>query len=198
MTHLAEAKKRIEEDLQILEAMAAEMPRYLMYDGLFYPLPQMDYPRLTLGNYLMRQHRLLALADDMPEATAGRLARAVDQFQEAIDDHLVRVEEHANQELQTRVKQWDTYVDELTDNPDEHMAYYATHATDRTILQAIFDFMQPPYNADPRARQELQMLDFVLHGEWDDGPFVWPEVWQPSYPRQDYWWLYGRPALTEA
>ncbi|MCB0000901.1 MAG: hypothetical protein KDE56_34300, partial [Anaerolineales bacterium] len=89
---------------------------------------------------------------------------------------------------------WDVYLQEITDNRDEYIAYYNTHATDRTILKAIFDFMQPPYRPNLRAQHDLELLDYVLRGKWEAGDFIWPQVWQPAYPQDPYWWLYGRPA----
>ena len=193
--NFTQTPERIEYDLQIAEAMAEEIPRYLQYDGLFYPLSQADYPRLTLGNYLLRQHRLVALADQLDEEIVVRINNITTQFQTSIHDHVISVEQHANQELQTRVNQWDTYLTELSDSPEEYEAYYSTHATDRTILEVIFEFMKPPYRPDLRAKKELELLDYVLHGKWDDGTFIWPEIWQYAYPSDQYWWLYGCPTL---
>lgn len=193
MNSFVQSPERIEDDLQLLEAMVEEIPRYLKFEGLYYPLAQTNSLRLTLGVYLMHQHRLVAVAKSMDKELAERLTDAIIKYQEAISDHIVRVEQHLNQELDTRLKQWRTYLTEVTENPDEYLAYYATHVADRAIMQHIFDFMQSPYQPDQEVAQQLRLLDSELQDRWENGYFVWPEVWQPAYPETPYWWLYGRP-----
>jgi hypothetical protein len=196
MTDLIKTDERIEQDLQIIEIMVAEMPHYLKFEGVFYPLSIANFPRLTLGGYLMRQHRLLAIGDTLDTLTADRLATTTVRFRDFAIQNIVQIEQHANKEAQIRVHQWDTYLKELSQNPYEYEAYYTRHVEDRVMLKAIFDFLQPPYKLDPQAKHELDMLDFVLHGKWEDGDFIWAEIWQPAYSHQDNWWLYGRPNLA--
>src|SRR5688500_2426298 len=61
--NMAHAAARLSEDLEVLEAMAAEMNEYLKSEVLFWPMRQGNLPRLTIGGYLMREHRLRALAE---------------------------------------------------------------------------------------------------------------------------------------
>ena len=55
----------------------------------------------------------------------------------------------------------------------------------------------PPYRAEDRPEQHLAALDTRLRGRWQPGDFVWPAAWEPAYPREVYWWLYGSPRVTE-
>ena len=60
---LSTDNNKLTRDLSILVAMAAEMETYLNSDVLFWHMSTSHMPALTLGGYLMRQHRLLALRD---------------------------------------------------------------------------------------------------------------------------------------
>ena len=68
---------KIHEDLAILAAMAAEMDDYLKSEVLYWPMVHGDMPRLTLGGYLMRQHRLQHLADILTDADKEQWETAV-------------------------------------------------------------------------------------------------------------------------
>jgi hypothetical protein len=39
----------------------------------------------------------------------------------------------------------------------------------------------------------IDQIDAYLRVRWEPGAFVWDEAWQPAYPPEPYWWLYGRP-----
>ena len=56
---------KLDHDVHVLSAMAEEMENYLDSDVLFWHMSKRGMPALTLGGYLMRQHRLLALYDQL-------------------------------------------------------------------------------------------------------------------------------------
>ena len=95
---MSDGISKLRRDLTILEAMAAEMPTYLDYDALFWPLSDSSMPRLTLGGYLMRQHRLKALANLLTDSEQGRLDQAMLAFREGLVDRIVRFETKGHQE----------------------------------------------------------------------------------------------------
>ena len=72
------------------------------------------------------------------------------------------------------------------------MAYYAEKVDIRVVItDTIERLKQMPYHLNPTILKELASLDTHLRGRWEMGEFVWPDVWQPAYPREQYWWLYG-------
>lgn len=75
---------KLDKDLAILEAMATEMAAYFESETLFMPLPNYaDMPNLTIGGYLLRQHRLQVLADLLETGQQSRLQQAIAQFKQA-------------------------------------------------------------------------------------------------------------------
>ena len=55
-----------------MTAMAAEMDAYLKSDVLFWHMSASRMPALTLGGYLMRQHRLLILRKLLSDPKTNR------------------------------------------------------------------------------------------------------------------------------
>jgi hypothetical protein len=195
---LLPAEQVIEQDLRVLEAMSVEMGNYLESDALFYPLMHSDLPQLTLGGYLMREHRLVGLSHKMEELYRERLAAAMDRFREAVVGHVVRVEQRATDEIEARQRQWREALRDMSEESYTYEAYYATAVEIRAMLEALMDYLQqPPYQLAPKLLDELNRLDQRLREQWQEGPFVWHDVWQAVYPPERYWWLYGRPRKGE-
>lgn len=185
---------KLRQDLEILSAMAAEMESYLKSDVLFWPMAIGNMPRLTLGGYLMRQHRLVALGSLLSEAETAKLDSAVRQFNEALVEKIVRLEQRANKELEARLRQWGEYLNDLSRSKESGGAYYGTAVETRAMITALVNKLSlPPYKLESRITQQVAMFDNNLRRRWQSGDFVWPEEWQPAYPEKSYWWLYGRP-----
>jgi hypothetical protein len=180
---------KLARDVDILEAMAAEMATYLDSDVLFWPLTS-NLPRLTLGGYLMREHRLLALRDLLSDAGQSRVEAAVTQVNQALDERIVRFETKANHELEARIRQWNEY---LKDVAGEGMASgYSSAVEARVMVEAITNRLSmPPYRLDQRINHQVGLLDSRLRSHWASGDFIWPAEWQPAYPQSTYWYLYG-------
>lgn len=191
---MSEAIERLRHDLTILEAMASEMDDYLRSQTLFWPMLKGNLPRLTVGGYLMRQHRLLALRHLLDEDEAGRLDAAIDQFNEALVEKVVRFEERAHEELHARLRQWGEYLKEVGRESLAMGDYYSSHVQTRAMISALLDKLEmPPYKLDTRVLDQLGVYDRLLRNYWESGEFIWPTGWQEAYPKRDYWWLYGQP-----
>lgn len=191
---MSEGIEKLRQDLEILEAMAAEMDSYLKSDVLFWPMANGNMPRLTLGGYLMRQHRLLALENLLAEGEKARLETAVAQFNDALVEMIVRLEQRAHQELEARLRQWAEYLKDLARESASSSAYYATAVETRAMISALVNKLKlPPYQLNERILQQITMFDGNLRRRWHSGDFVWPVEWQSAYPQGIYWWLYGTP-----
>lgn len=191
---MSDSEEKLARDLTVLEAMAAEMDDYLRSETLFWPLSQggSDMPRLTLGGYLMRQHRLLALRHLLDEAQRQRLDEAIAAFNQALVERIVRFEERAHRELEARVRQWQ---EQLKDVRQSDGAYYDSAAETRAMIAALLDRLRlPPYRLDQALAGRVDGLDRALRGRFGIGNFRWPDEWRDAYPEENFWWLYGQPA----
>lgn len=185
-------KQKLVRDLEILEAMASGMDKYLLSKTMFQTL-QMGMPQLTLGGYLMRQHRLLTLAGELLNgAERGRLDEAVAQYKQALIGKQARFEEKGGREIRSRLRQWDDFLRQMEGDPAEAAAFYHARVEVRAMLAALIEALPAPAASSLKA---LDRLDEKLNQLWQPGQFVWPEEWQPAYPKDSFWWLYGSPRL---
>lgn len=194
---MSPAVDKVHEDLEVLAAMAAEMDEYLKSDVLYWPMVHGDMPKLTLGGYLIRQHRLQHLADTLSGAEREKWETAVHQFQEALAEKVVRTEQRAHEELGVRARQWGAYLNDVQHERAVAAVNYETAVENRAMAAALVHFLQtPPYQLDTGAIPNLGMLDAGLRPYWQAGDFIWPAVWEKAYPKDEYWWLYGRVRKT--
>lgn len=185
---------KLKRDLEIMALMATEMADYLDSDVLFWPMAASGMPKLTLGGYLMRQHRLLALADTLQLEEQQALSTAVADFNAALSERVVRFEQKAHTELDARIRQWSEFIREMQENRDVSRAGYATAVEARAMIAAILDKLRGrPYELESRIPSRIHALDAQLRTMWQPGEFVWPQEWMEAYPQQEYWWLYGLP-----
>lgn len=190
---MTQAVEKLRRDLTILTAMAEGMDNYLRGETLFGKMAGGGMPMLTLGGYLLRQHRLYALRDLLLPEERMALEEAMITFNQALVEKVVRFEEKAQQELAARIRQMEEYLRDLERNQASAMDY-ATAVEPRTMITALMDKLEmPPYHLNPRVRQQVELLDKNLRRRWQSGDFVWTDGWQPAYPPETYWWLYGRP-----
>lgn len=187
-----EGTEKLQKDLATLEAMAEEMEEYLESDILFWPMAQGDLPRLTLGGYLMRQHRLLGLRDLLSMQEQERLHRAINRYHKALEERVVRFEQRAHEELEARLRQWHAYLDEVKESAS--VAYYESAVEPRVMIEALVAQLRvQPYQLQAEIPQKLALLDRQLRHVWNPGQFIWPYEWKQAYPSEKYWWLYGHP-----
>ncbi|MCA9872436.1 MAG: hypothetical protein KC441_02245 [Anaerolineales bacterium] len=190
---MSTGQEKLERDLEILSAMAAGMDDYLKSDILFGRMPESGMPMLTLGGYLMRQHRLLALIFLLSDAERQQLDETVRQFNQALVEKVVRFETKAQHELEARLRQMEEYLRDLR-NKKSGSLNYDTAVEPRVMISALLHKLQmAPYKFDEHTVERVALLDKNLRQRWTPGDFIWPEAWQPAYPPDEYWWLYGRP-----
>jgi hypothetical protein len=183
---------KLVQDVTILAEMAGEMADYLRSDVLFWQMMKGGLPKLTLGGYLMRQHRLLVLSALLSDEEQVVVDTAVTQFNQALAEKIVRLEQKAHQELEARIRQWAEYLKDFRWERGAALAGYASAVETRVMMTAVTDKLQlPPYQLNPRITEQIALLDGILRSRWRSGPFLWPEVWQRAYPQADYWYLYG-------
>lgn len=193
-----EENERLGQDVAVLSAMVEQMPEYLDSDILFWPAPRGGMPALTLGGYLLREHRLLALAGLLTAEQQMEVNEALTRFNQALANRVVRFEKKAHHELEARLRQWEEYLKDMDRGTFDRSSNYATAVETRAIIQALLNRLgMPPYRTEARPEQHLATLDTRLRGHWQPGDFVWPAAWEPAYPREAYWWLYGSPRVTE-
>lgn len=169
-----------EHDFAALQQMTAELKDYLLSDVAFWPLGgSSDFPRLSLGAYLLTRARLAADADH-----ATRLADLERQGDRVLAQWPAVAERKAGQELATRLRLWETYL-------AERQGRYATEVAQRAMLALLL--RRFPALAETAAGQRLAALDTALKARLRSGAFVWEAGLETAFPEEAFWFLYGAP-----
>jgi hypothetical protein len=187
---MSTGKERLSKDLKIVEQIAADMADYLGREEIFLQVIREDELQPTIGGFLLRQHRLLTLADTLLDSTERlRLQTASQKFEETAAAQPGRFATKAQQELEVRVQQWDKALHDLLEEEAPSLAYYRSDIRFRAIVTALSRRLA---SVSPALGQKVEALDDLLRQHWQAGEFIWPPEWKPTYPAPTYWWLYGK------
>lgn len=172
-----------ERDFAALQQMTAELKDYLLSDVAFWPLGgSSNFPRLSLGRYLLTRARLAADAGHAAQvAQVAELGRQADQV---LAQWPAVAERKAEQEIHTRLHLWETYL-------AERQGRYATEVAQRAMLALLL--RRFPALAETAASQRLAALDTALKARLRPGAFIWETGLEAAFPEKEYWFLYGVP-----
>ena len=165
------SEEKLMQDLAILHEMASQMEDYLKSEALFWPMGRSDMPKLTLGGYWLRQHRLTALNALLTGEQQAQLSAAIKTFETAVADWVVRTEQRAHTELAARIRQWDEYLRDLREKQGEQAAVYAAQVEIRAIIAALLSqLQQPPYQLDEKQLEAILRQDKGLRARFVNPP----------------------------
>lgn len=185
-------------DLAILEEMAGKMDAYLASDTLDWTIPRANMPKLTIGGYLMRQQRLLALEDRLTADQQRRLHDAIARYDAALHEKVVRYETRAHQELRARIAEWMSYLKDTKNRITCEKHYYTGIVDTRVVIEVLVESLEkPPYRLEPDIGQTMGALDRKLKGLLRSQAFIWEPLWESAYPQEKHWWLYGCPLAAK-
>ena len=171
-----------EKDRAYLEAGIPELENYLLSDELFWPITARGYdlPRLTIGGLLLAKTRLEARGE-RTEALLTRLDAFRSKWQ-------VAWETKAGREFQSRFGLWGNYLTDYRQNPEGHADAYPHEVRNRAMLQLL----KPELPEELPELEALSPLDSVVRTSLSPGDFIWDPALQSGFPREEYWFLYGK------
>jgi len=171
-----------EKDRAYFEAGIPELGNYLLSKELYWPISARGYdlPRLTIGGILLVQTRL--------EARGERIEKLATQLDALRSKWRVAWETKAGREFQSRFGLWNNYLADYRHNPEGQADAYAHEVRYRVMLQLLLGELSAP----PPEREGLLQLDGVLRASFSPGDFIWEADLQAGFPREVYWFLYGK------
>jgi hypothetical protein len=181
-----------QDDLAFLGEATPDLQQYILSDDVFWPLRRTaaasggrQTPQLSIG-FLAFAQRRLSEASEGEQADLAKLEAQIAEVREAWRANWAR---KAAQEYGARINLWQQYLRELRGEPSQQSAYYAAEVRQRTILTLLeaemFDDSLPAHQVEQR-----NMLDSILRGLTQAGPFVWDEALSSAFPRDPFWFLY--------
>ncbi len=185
-------------DLASVTAMVSELEPYLLSKELYWPLtarspvPSLSLPRLTLGGLFLALARLRAVETTLSSSALGALRRAQVDLETVRSKWAAAIDRKIQQELKSRLDLWQGLLSDCREQPQRCADNFAQEVQIRVMTTLLFDQASPM--AETRAPEDrLSQLDGAFRSMFAPGPFVWPEALQPSFPRDQFWYLYGRP-----
>lgn len=184
-------------DVRTVEAMAARLKPYIYEDELYGSMPG-DLPKLTIGGLLMRLSRLSALPGLLSPAQQGTVSAAQNQFDGIRKEWGVAYENKLQRELKVRISALDQFFNECADNLRGCADEYPSQVEKRVMVELLKDEASVRSSLPAGLKGGLTALDNKIHRYFDPGDFIWDARLEPAYPKEKYWFLYGKPGKKSA
>lgn len=172
----------VEKDKVYVEAGIPELEDYLLSDELYWPITTrgFDLPRLTIGGILLAKARL--------EARGERIEALKAQLDTVRSRWRVAWETKAGRGVQSRMRLWGNYLSDYRQNPEGHADTYPHEVRYRVMLHLLMNEL----STSPSEQKELAQLDSLLRVNLIFSDFIWETELQAGFPREVYWYLYGK------
>jgi hypothetical protein len=172
----------VEKDKAYLEVGIPELEDYLLSDELYWPITARGYdlPRLTVGGLLLAKARL--------EARGERIGSLAAQLDGIRSKWRVAWEAKAGRGVQARMRLWGNYLSDYRQNPEGYADAYPHEVRYRVMLHLLLAEL----SGTSAEQKELAQLDSLLRVNLISGDFIWETELQAGFPREVYWYLYGK------
>ena len=187
----------IEYDIHFLREALVSLEGYLLAEDLYWnlsanpPPGEPAYPALSLGGVLLAEARLRACHLD--PSTYAQFKPLANQIEAIHSRWRTAWEKKGRRSFKSRLTQWANFLEEYRSQPDAHHDRYAYEVRLRLMLDLLaVDLPEIPSEQE----QLLIRLDRILKNYLAGDEFVWEEAYKDGFPRQQYWYLYGRLSLA--
>ncbi len=182
------------------EAMADALEGYLLGDKMFKQMivhtPEGDrLPEMTLGGLLERARHLDRFRDRLSAEEKGRLDDVLKRIEDARFRHRGRYAHWVEREFKSYLDSWHWYMDDVLDGDPGALDRYPQEVRIRDRLDLLVQESAKVGASLPT--EKLEAEDDRLRSVWREGRFIWAAEMQPFYPKDRYWWLYGRPVVED-
>jgi hypothetical protein len=188
-------------DLTLAQAMVKELENYLLSDRLFYQLvvrtPAGDrQPKLTPG-VLIETLAQLQWADAELSADQRQQLDQLEANFTAIRQQWASLwRDKVLVELKSLLDSWNWFMQDCADWRHRCETEYDSEVWIRARVTMLMDEVRDrPELAE--LRQRLAVLDSRLTRVFRPGRFIWDAKLEEHYPKQQFWFLHGRPSIPE-
>jgi hypothetical protein len=182
-------------ELRYLKAGTDLLEKYILAPDLYWPIglragPGLPpYPNLTLSGILLMNQKIHARK--LPEAQQTELAGLGDRMEQVKAHWRVAWSKKAANEFHSRLTLWGNFLDDYRDDPRSNVDRYDYEVSRRAQLTLLM----PEAEQIPAVEEELlNGLDKFLLSIFISGEFIWEPELISGFPRDVYWYLYGKPS----
>lgn len=192
----------IDKDLKEIAKMGDQLETYIPSDELYMSVGgglfgSGNMPQLTTGSFLLRMRRLNQLRDEMTGVQQATLDKAIAQYSEVTEEWAVHHEKKMVKEALSRLKAMNEFFRECRESMRTCANAYPVEAQRRTIVQELIIAMNDANMDMQEVITQSHQTDGELRRWITAGEFIWSDMLQIAYPRETFWWLYGRPDAGE-
>jgi hypothetical protein len=184
----------LEQDLLYLRTAVVPLEDYLLSNNTYWPLPELAgrreasaVTRLTLGGLLLSLARCSARPKTPGQQTEfDTLREKIGQVKSRWTSHW---RQKAEMEFPQRLTLWQNFLADLDTRDKNSASDYRSEVRWRAMLQMLQEEAEhlPPGDAG-----RLAALDNRLSSLWRSDGFIWEEDLANAFPRDRFWFLYGR------
>ena len=186
------ANYSLDRDLHEIVQMGASLRVYILGDKLYLPVGG-GLPQLTLGAFLLRRRRLKHFRDEMNAAQQAMLDKALGKHEALRRAWPLHCETKLKREASSRLRSIRAFLRECEESRGDCAAAYPVEAARRTLVQEILVAMDDFGCDKNELMAAVRQSDLALRPWITASAFIWSPRLKPVYPRQPFWWLYGRP-----
>lgn len=185
-----------ETDLEIAEAMVAELEDYIIKDDLYRTLivhtaAGDQNMRMTGGALLARLHRLQARRDELSSALQQRLDAVQRTADTVIHSLRGRFHERLHREMKARLDSLRWFLDECHEDRQRCRTEFPFEMRNRQRIEEILKEVGTNLPGDLKTK--LQEVDRRIREVAQGSDFTWDPRLRKVYPPERYWYLYMRP-----
>lgn len=180
----------LDNDIEVLSAMASNLTPYLYEDELFGFLSG-TLPQLTVGGLLLRLYRLSRINDDLTAEQNEIVQNARLNFEAERSQWISHYLEKIQREMTARVRALEQFLAECGDDRAGCSAGYPVQAEKRTMIEHLTSEAADHDVLDTDLVARLHSVDMRLRGMLREGAFIMDERFEPAYPPERFWWLHG-------
>jgi hypothetical protein len=186
-------------DLIYLQAGLLDLEGYLLSNELYWPVGaqppagQPPYPRVTLGNLLLSHKRLES--QDLDSNQQAEFRRLSERLENSRSQWRVAWGTKARREFSSRLSLWRDFLEDYRRKPQANIDRYDYEVSRRVLLELL---LKDAEGIPPQEIELLSSLDGMLKAVFLPGKFIWEEEQAGGFPKEPYWYLYGRPKAEPA
>ena len=183
-----------EYNLDLMQAMLAEMEPYLLSEEVFWALSAQSrgglpsYPRLTIGGFLLTMDELTVQRGDMTPEQAHTHKRLEIQYRSIHAKWAAAIDRKARKEMNSRCNLWHAYVEELEEKqkvPYDH----PRELRQRVMFERLLEMVKIDSEIE-RLHESVEDVDKRFRMVSVPADFIWDDGMQSIYDRETYWYLY--------
>lgn len=183
-------------DLQIAEAMTAELEDYIIKDDLYRTvivrIPGDDHNlQMTGGDLLTRLRRLTAVRDQLAPDLQARVDTVDATARKVIYSLRGRFHDRLKREMKARLDSLKWFLEDCATEPQRCRAEFPFEMRNRQRIEEILRELDGELPSE--LKQALQAIDHRIRMVTHPSSFIWDERLETVFPRHPYWYLYVSP-----